>query len=78
MSPQKPLQKNVLGKMPQVCMEAPLQPSKSVFRVHKTTVFRNGPGPSKVVKLSLRGALLELISVPKVVKLYKMVIEKRC
>ena len=40
-SSQKHLQKNMLGKMPPGCMEAPLQPSKSVFRVHETTVFRN-------------------------------------
>ena len=31
-------------------MEAPHQPSKTVFRLHETTVFRNGPGPAKVEK----------------------------
>ena len=57
--------KNVLGKMQQVCMEAPRQPSKTVFRLHETTVFRNGPGPSKVEKLIQKAALLDLILAPK-------------
>jgi len=58
--------KNVLGKMQQVCMEAPRQPSKMVFRVHETTVFRNGPGPSKVEKLIEKAALWGIILAPEV------------
>ena len=65
----------MLGKMQQVSMEAPLQPSKPVFRVHETTVFRNGPGPSKVEKLIQKAALLELILVPTVAKLHKMMLK---
>ena len=62
----------MLGKMPPGCMEATHQPSKTVFRLHKTTVFRNGPGPSKVEKLILKAAPWELILVPTVVKLVKL------
>ena len=38
---------NIL-KNEQVCMEPPGQPPKSVFRLHETTVFANGTGPSKL------------------------------
>ena len=62
----------MLGKMPPGCMEATHQPSKTVFRLHKTTVFRNGPGPSKVEKLILKAAPWELILVPTAVKLVKL------
>ena len=58
--------KNVLGKMQQVCMEATHQPSKTVFRVHETTVFRNGPGPSKVEKLIQKATLWGFILAPEV------------
>ena len=64
--------------MQQVCMEAPHQPSKTVFRPHETNVFRNGPGPSKVEKLIEKAALLELILVPTVAKLHKIVIKRMC
>ncbi len=47
-------------------MEAPRQPSKMVFRVHETTVFRNGPGPSKVEKLIEKAALWGIILAPEV------------
>ena len=36
------------GKMQQVCMEAPRQLPKSVFRQDETTVFVNATGPSKL------------------------------
>ena len=65
----------MLGKMPPGCMEATHQPSKTVFRLHKTTVFRNGPGPSKVEKLILKAAPWELILVPTVAKLHKMMLK---
>ena len=44
----------------------PLQPSKCVFRVHKTTVFTNATRPSRVAKLILKADLLELILAPEV------------
>ena len=44
----------------------PLQPSKRVFRVHKTTAFTNATRPSKVTKLILKAELLELILAPEV------------
>ena len=46
----------------------PLQPSKRVFRVHKTTAFTNATRPSKVTKLILlkKADLLELILAPEV------------
>ena len=67
----------MLGTMPPGCMEATHQPSKTVFRLHKTTVFRNGPGPSKVEKLILKAAPWELILVPTVAKLHKMMLKTR-
>ena len=44
----------------------PLQPSKRVFRVHKTTAFMNATRPSKVTKLIIKADLLELILAPEV------------
>ena len=43
--------KTCLEKCRQVAWRPPHQPSKTVFRLHETTVFRNGPEPSKVEKL---------------------------
>ena len=78
MSPQKPLPKKCGRKNATSLHGGPHQPSKTVFRVHETTVFRNGPEPSKVEKLIEKAVLLESILVPTVAKLHKMVIEIRC
>ena len=78
MSPQKSLPKKCARKNATSLHGGPHQPSKTVFRVHETTVFRNGPEPSKVEKLIEKAVLLESILVPTVAKLHKMVIEIRC
>ena len=68
----------MLGKMPPGCMEATHQPSKTVFRLHETTVFANATRPSKTTKLRLKAVLLQLILVPKVVNLHKNVLNIVC